>query len=108
MGSGGQAAQDQPVYALLGGPARDRTFTYATGNDTDWQLELGFKAVKLACPYGPADGLRGMDDNEALIAKTRELVGDQVQIMLDCYMAFDVKYTVALAERSAPLQATLD
>ncbi|HAA76309.1 TPA: hypothetical protein DCE37_14430 [Candidatus Latescibacteria bacterium] len=94
--------QGQPVYELLGGPTQDRIFTYATGNDTDWQLELGFKAVKLACPYGPADGVRGIDANEALIEKTRELVGDQVEIMLDCYMAFDVDYTIRLAQRIRP------
>jgi L-rhamnonate dehydratase len=94
--------QGKPVYELLGGPVRERIFTYATGNDTDWQLELGFKAVKLACPYGPVDGLWGLDQNEALIAKTRDLVGDDVEIMLDCYMAFDVEYTVRLAERLRP------
>jgi len=92
----------QPVYELLGGPARDKIFCYTTGNDTDWQLELGFKAVKLACPYGPADGLWGLDENEKLVAKTRELVGDDVEIMLDCYMAFDVDYTVRLAQRLRP------
>jgi len=53
----------QPVYALLGGPAHDALFCYATGNDTDWYLELGFQANKLACPYGPADGLRGLEEN---------------------------------------------
>ena len=94
--------QKKPVYELLGGPVRDRVFCYATGNDTDWQLELGFKAVKLACPYGPADGLEGLDGNERLIAQTRELVGDDVEIMLDCYMAFDVDYTVRLARRLEP------
>jgi len=92
----------QPVYELLGGPARDKIFCYTTGNDTDWQLELGFKAVKLACPYGPTDGLWGLDENEKLVAKTRELVGDDVEIMLDCYMAFDVDYTVRLAQRLRP------
>ena len=49
----------QPVYSLLGGPARDKIFCYATGNDVDWYQELGFRAFKLACPYGPADGLEG-------------------------------------------------
>ena len=94
--------QDKPVYQLLGGPMRDPIFAYATGNDTDWQLELGFRAVKLACPYGPADGLDGLRLNEEFVAKTRELVGDDVEIMLDCYMAFDVEYTVRLAERLRP------
>jgi L-rhamnonate dehydratase len=94
--------KQQPVYELLGGPTQDKMKCYATGNDTDWQLELGYEGVKLACPYGPTDGVRGLDDNEALIAKTRELVGDQVEIMLDCYMAFDVEYTVRLAQRIRP------
>jgi len=91
-----------PVYELLGGPARERIFSYATGNDTDWQLELGFRAVKLACPYGPVDGVWGLDRNEELVARTRAMVGDDVEIMLDCYMAFDVDYTVRLAERLRP------
>ena len=92
----------QPVYELLGGPVRDKLFAYATGNDTDWQMELSFKAVKLACPYGPADGLWGLQENEKLVAQTRERVGDEVEIMLDCYMAFDVDYTIRLAERLRP------
>ncbi len=94
--------QGRPVYELLGGPVRDRLFTYATGNDIDWFIELGFKAVKLACPYGPVDGLEGLDANEKLISDTRQFVGDGVEIMLDCYMAFDVEYTVRLAERLRP------
>ena len=94
--------KNQPVYELIGGPVRDRVFAYATGNDTDWQLELGFEAVKLACPYGPVDGLGGLKENERLMARTRELVGDDVEIMLDCYMAFDVDYTIRLAQRLRP------
>ena len=93
---------DKPVYELIGGPARDKIFCYATGNDIDWFIELGFKAVKLACPYGPADGLWGLKENEKLVAKTREFVGDDVEIMLDCYMAFDVDYTIRLAQRLRP------
>ncbi|NLD71401.1 MAG: hypothetical protein GX649_01640, partial [Chloroflexi bacterium] len=83
-----------PVYELLGGPARERLFCYATGNDVDWYAELGFRAFKLACPYGPADGLWGLDENERFVAQAREAIGDDADLMLDCYMAFDVEYTV--------------
>ncbi len=93
---------EQPVYKLLGGPAREKQFCYATGNDTDWQMELGFQAYKLACPYGPADGLAGMARNEELVAKTREMIGPDRELMLDCWMAFDVEYAVRLAERLRP------
>jgi L-rhamnonate dehydratase len=92
----------RPVYELLGGPAREQITCYATGNDTDWYLELGFPATKLACPYGPADGLDGLAKNEALVARTRKLVGDNVDLMLDCWMAFDVEFAVRLAERLRP------
>ena len=92
----------QPVYSLLGGPARDRQFCYATGNDVDWYQELGYRAFKLACPYGPADGLDGLAKNEELVARTREQIGPDCELMLDCWMAFDVEYTVRLAERLRP------
>jgi len=94
--------EERPVYQLLGGPTKEKIFAYATGNDVDWYVELGFKAVKLACPYGPADGLWGLQENEKFVAKARETVGDNVEIMLDCYMAFDVEYTIRLAERLRP------
>ncbi len=92
----------KPVYELLGGPTKDRIACYATGNDTDWHMELGFKATKLACPHGPADGLSGLDRNEELVSTTRELVGPRVEVMLDCWMAFDLEFAVRLAERLRP------
>ena len=90
---------DRPVYELLGGPTKSELTCYATGNDTDWHLELGFPATKLACPYGPADGRDGLRKNVELVAETRELVGPDVEIMLDCWMAFSEAYTVRLVEK---------
>ena len=85
MGPEGKDSE-QAVYELLGGPARDKIFCYATGNDTEWHMELGFEAKKLACPYGPGDGLTGLEGNEQLVAKTRELIGPSGELMLDCWM----------------------
>ena len=65
-------------------------------------MELGFTATKLACPYGTADGLSAIDRNEEFVAKTREQIGGQVELMLDCWMAFDVEFAVRLAERLRP------
>ncbi|MCU0521917.1 MAG: L-rhamnonate dehydratase [Anaerolineae bacterium] len=93
---------EKPVYSLLGGPHKDRIFCYATGNDVDWYRELGFQAFKLACPYGPADGWDGIRRNEAFVARARETIGDEAELMLDCWMAFDVEYTVRLAEVLRP------
>jgi L-rhamnonate dehydratase len=90
------------VYELLGGPQKERIFCYATGFDTEWYLELGFKATKIFTPWGPQDGLDGLHKNVELVARTRELVGDHVELMLDCWMSMDVEYVVRLAEMLRP------
>lgn len=92
----------RPVYELAGGPSREDIACYATGNDTDWHLELGFQATKLACPHGVADGSDGLARNEELVARTREMIGPKVDLMLDCWMSMDVAYVVRLAERLRP------
>ena len=92
----------QPVYRLLGGAQKERILCYCTGNDVDWYRELGFRAFKLACPYGPADGWDGIKKNEEFVASARETIGDDCELMLDCWMAFDVEYTVRLAEALKP------
>jgi L-rhamnonate dehydratase len=92
----------RPVYELIGGPARERIECYATGNDTDWHMATGFKATKVACPYGPADGQRALAMNEEFIASKRSFVGDAVDLMVDCWMAFDVDFAVRFAERMRP------
>jgi L-rhamnonate dehydratase len=86
----------------LGGPSRDRIRCYATGNDTDWYLSLGFDSTKVACPYGPAEGWRGLDLNEEFIAAKREEVGPERELMVDCWMAFDVDFAVRFSERMRP------
>jgi len=97
----------RPVYSLIGGPQKEKQFCYSTGNDLDWYKELGFRAFKLACPYGPADGLDGLRKNEQMVAEARELVGDEVELMLDCWMAFDLEYTVRLADTLRPYRLKL-
>ena len=95
-------ALGQPVYSLIGGAQKERLYCYSTGNDIDWYQEVGFTAHKLACPYGPADGLAGLRKNVELVAGAREQVGADCELMLDCWMAFDVDYTVRLAEALRP------
>jgi L-rhamnonate dehydratase len=92
----------QPVYEWLGGTQKERIFCYATGNDVDWYRELGFRAFKLACPYGPADGEEGIKRNVEFVANARQQIGDECELLLDCWMAFDVEYTVRLAGALRP------
>ena len=95
-------AHNKPVYQLLGGKIKERIPTYATGNDVEWYPRFGYKGVKLAAPHGPADGLEGMRKNEALIKNSRETLGGDLMLMLDCYMAWDADYTIEMAKRLEP------
>ena len=49
---------DAPVWRLLGGRIHPRIPCYCTGNDIEQHVEFGYKRLKLALPYGPADGRR--------------------------------------------------
>ena len=93
---------NRPVYEVLGGPQKEKIFCYATGFESAWYLELGFRAMKLPFPYGPADGEEGLRKAEELVAAVREQIGPDVALMLDCWMALDVDYTVRLAETLRP------
>jgi L-rhamnonate dehydratase len=100
----------RPVYELLGGPQKEKIFCYAsntdlsygTENSIDWFLELGFKAVKLFARHGAESGITGIRETEALVARTREQIGDDVELMLDGWMSFNVEYTVRLIEALKP------
>jgi len=91
-----------PVYKLLGGKAREKVPCYGTGNASQWYRDFGFVGNKLAMPYGPADGIAGMHKNEELVARAREIIGPDMDLMLDCYMAWDVEYTIRVAEMLKP------
>ena len=100
----------RPVYELIGGPQKKKIFCYAsntdisygTQNSIEWFLELGFKAVKLFLRVGPEDGVRGINESEELVAKTRQLVGNDVEIAVDAWMSLNTEYVVRLSEALRP------
>lgn len=95
-------ALNAPVYQLLGGKAKDRVPAYCTGNDLEQHVEYGYTKLKLAIPYGPADGWEGMRKNIELVERARKLLGPDGEIMLDCWMAFTEDYTVEFAKMLEP------
>ena len=86
-----------PVYELLGGATKTRIPAYCTGNDIEQHIKFGYKRLKLAMAYGPADGYIGQKKNVELVKRTRELLGPDGDIMLDCYMAWNEQYTIDMA-----------
>ena len=95
-------ALGMPVYKLLGGATKERIPAYCTGNDLEQHREFGFKRLKLAIPHGPADGREGMKKNLELVKRTRDLLGPDGDIMLDCWMSWTERYTIEMAEMVAP------
>jgi L-rhamnonate dehydratase len=95
-------AYEAPVWKLLGGKIHDRIPCYCTGNDIEQHVEFGYTRMKLALPYGPADGKQGIRDNVALVKRAREAVGPDGDIMMDCWMALTERYTLELAEAFEP------
>ena len=101
----------RPVYELLGGPQKDRIYCYASNTilsygldaSLEWFMELGFKAIKIFMDAGPWDGLEGLIRTEERVARAREIVGDDVELMLDCWMSQDVDYAARLIERLQPI-----
>lgn len=95
-------AAGMPVWRLLGGATKPRIPAYCTGNDIEQHVQFGYKRLKLAMPYGPADGRQGQRGNAELVKRTRELLGPDGEIMLDCWMAWSERYTLEMADLLAP------
>jgi L-rhamnonate dehydratase len=92
----------QPVYRLLGGPSRDRVKLYCTSDDLEWSKELGFTAFKVSNPAHYEDGIDGLNIVEEKIARAREAVGPNAELMFNPVMSFNVEFTLRLAERLRP------
>jgi len=104
---------NQPVFRLLGGPTRDAMPCYASmlgfavrdlervrERAAEYQA-LGYRAQKWFFRHGPMSGPEGMRENVALVRTLRETLGEDADIMLDCWQAFDPIYAVELAEHIA-------
>ena len=99
----------QPVYRLLGGRTKPRIPVYSSRLYSTPLDELaseaakykaeGYRAMKLRFGWGPVDGAAGMMKNVALVRTVRETVGDDVDIMADAYMGWNLDY----AKRMLPL-----
>lgn len=104
----GRAAR-KPVYELLGGPVHLSIPVYASAlhpvgaekvaQEARAYVAEGYEAMKMRFPCGPADGVRGMAENEAHIANVRDAVGGDIEIMADAYMGWNFNYAKKMCQR---------
>lgn len=91
----------QPVYRLLGGATKERIPCYVTTLPdcaTHW-IGRGFTGIKIAAPWGAESGHEGLLKMEALLRKLRADVGETIDIMVDCYLSWDIEFATRLAQR---------
>ncbi len=91
-----------PVYSLIGGPCRRSLELYCTSDDLDWTMELGFKAFKISNPVFHEEGTEGLNLLEEKVAKARETVGPNADLMLNPVMSFNVEFAARAMERLKP------
>ena len=102
----------QPVFMLLGGrtkPSIPAYYSRLYTRDLDRLAqeavackERGFRAMKLRCGYPLSDGLAGLGKNVEMVRVAREVVGDDVDLMIEAYMGFDLPYARRLLKRLEP------
>lgn len=105
---------NQPVHRLIGGPTRPEVPAYASmlgysvedlGLVRERAREAqaqGFRAQKWFFRHGPMSGAEGVKKNVELVRTLREALGDDDDIMLDCWQSWDYGYTVRMARLIEP------
>tara|TARA_B100000029_G_scaffold515854_1_gene625035 strand:+ start:462 stop:1670 length:1209 start_codon:yes stop_codon:yes gene_type:complete len=98
----------QPVYKLFGGPTREKMPAYASmlgfavedlGLVKERALrfkEMGYVAQKWFFRHGPMSGTEGFKKNVSLVKTLRETLGENYDIMLDCWQSWDLNYAVRM------------
>jgi len=106
-------ALNAPVYDLLGGKTRDEIQVYASRmyalkdldalkDEARGYVKEGFTMLKQRFGFGPADGVKGMKGNIALIKAVRDAVGDEVEVSADAYMGWDLEYAIKMERELRP------
>ena len=94
---------NKPVFKLLGGRTKEKIPVYASKlysqpikdlqNEAEKYKKQGFKMFKMRCGWGPKDGPEGMRKNIELVEAVREVIGDDTDLMLECYMGWNLDYS---------------
>lgn len=93
----------EPVFNLIGGRTREAITVYATGNTVEATSRHGFPGYKIHLPYGPADGREGLRKNLDQVRTVRGIIGEDAELMVECYMGWDREYTVRFAHAAREL-----
>lgn len=94
----------QPLYRVLGGATKDTLPVYATHPDPASLAREGYVGSKIPMPFGPDDGKAGLRANVDRVAEVRGIVGPHIDLMVDCWMSWDLNYTLDFARAVKPYE----
>ena len=91
---------NKPVFKLLGGRTKEKIPVYASKlysqpldklqKEAESYKKQGFKMYKMRFGWGPKDGSEGMKKNIQLVEAVREVIGESADLMLECYMGWNL------------------
>ena len=102
---------NKPVFKLLGGRTKEKIPVYASKlyaqplkqlqEEAEQYKNQGFKMFKSRVGWGPQDGPEGMKKNLQLLEAIREVIGEDTDLMVDCYMGWNLDYTKRMLPKMA-------
>ena len=94
---------NKPVFKLLGGRTKEKIPVYASKlysqpiknlqQEAESYKKQGFTMFKMRFGWGPKDGTAGMKKNIELVEAVREVIGYDTDLMLECYMGWNLDYS---------------
>ena len=94
---------NKPVFKLLGGRTKEKIPVYASKlysqpiknlqQEAENYKKQGFTMFKMRFGWGPKDGSEGMKKNIELVEAVREVIGYDTDLMLECYMGWNLDYS---------------
>jgi L-rhamnonate dehydratase len=94
---------NKPVFKLLGGRTKEQIPVYysklyadsvdAMQAEAEEAMKDGYQGFKTRFGFGPKDGMKGMRENLKRVEAVREVIGFDTDLMLECYMGWNLDYT---------------
>ena len=95
--------RDEPVYMLLGGETKPSLPATAPGSSLAATRTSASSAPSCPCPMAPPTVRPASTPTSRWSPPPGRRSGPNFDLMLDCYMALTVPYTIALAEALRPV-----
>ena len=104
----------KPVFKLLGGRTKEkipcyysklyRTDLKAMQDEAATYLAQGFTAFKMRFGHGPAHLQKGVRENLKSVEAIREVIGYDNDLMLECYMGWNLEYAKRMLPKLAKFE----